>query len=197
MRIKSFMFWVQYSVIVTACGVVDQDPLWVEEDDAELVDGDADFAAEVDEPLTLPEQSVQDSAAPSAVGCTWSGCNNMDPVAMGCTAGAQIFSSAFISVGNTYLAKIDAMYSSTCGSQWTRITNWSIQPPQALEASQATGWYDAIYGWQLTKFTIGAGGYVPYGYSINSPMMSAAYSLRACGEWRVPGSIYKNCTGYY
>jgi hypothetical protein len=51
MRINSSVFWVSllgvlYSIIVTACGVVDQAPLWVEEDDEELVDGDADFAVD-------------------------------------------------------------------------------------------------------------------------------------------------------
>ena len=152
--------------------------------DADAADADA---ADADDP----------DFTTNAVGCTWAGCNNKDPVLMGCTAGAVINSFAMISWGNTYYARVDAMYSPTCGSQWTRITNWHLQSPQALEASQSTGWLDALGIWQLTKFVIGAGGYVPYGFSINSPMMSASYSLRACGEWRIPGFILANCTGYY
>jgi hypothetical protein len=129
---------------------------------------------------------AQAAAAPvaSLVGCTGYGCDNKDPVAMGCTAGAQLLRTAWITYSTSYLAKIEGWYSATCGAQWTRVINWSTSPA-TISASQAQN--GTLYGQVFANNA-------PTNWGVNSRMFSAAYFMQACGDW---GFGYSNCsTGY-
>ncbi len=146
-------------------------------------------AALASEPASSPADTDLQAIAPgdgtaSLVACTGYGCDNKDPVSNGCTADAQVFRTAWITYGASYLAKVDGMYSPACGAQWTRVTNWSSSPA-ALEAAQVSG--STKYGWRTVNN-------VQPNYSINSYMFSASYFLQAWGQW---GFGYSNIsTGY-
>lgn len=134
--------------------------------------GESSMQADPQDPIT------------AVVGCTGYGCDYQDPSAMGCWTNAQILRTAWIPYSSSYLAKVEGWYSPTCGSQWTRVINWSGSQAY-IEAAQGSG--GVLYG------TVGVNN-VPYLGTVTSKMFSAAYALQACGEW---GFYWSACSTDY
>lgn len=64
-------------------------------------------------------------AAMPAVTCSGNGCNGQDPEATGC-ANANAFTASSVTVTDgdgVALIRVDNRFSSTCGTNWTRITS--------------------------------------------------------------------------
>jgi hypothetical protein len=179
------------SLITTMAGCLDgMDDAQVQQelasDEAGAADDGSKLEAQADVADDGSKLDAQAAAAPvaSLVGCTGYACDNKDPVAMGCTAGAQLLRTAWITYSSSYLAKVEGWYSATCGAQWTRVINWSASPA-TISASQAQN--GILYGQVFANNA-------PTNWSVNSKMFSAAYFMQACGDW---GFGYSNCsTGY-
>jgi hypothetical protein len=61
-----------------------------------------------------------------AVTCSGYGCDNVDPIASGCSADAYTVTSGRVydfNHGNQYLGIVELRYSPKCGTNWTRVTS--------------------------------------------------------------------------
>ena len=98
--------------------------------------------------LTLIVSCLVGTAKTTFAACSGSGCNNKDPNTEGCSTGAITANSATGSSGG-YTLQVELRYSSSCNSNWNRVTRLNSSTSTWLDAhlvasSGSTGKY--IFG---------------------------------------------------
>lgn len=128
----------------------------------------------------------------SAASCSGSGCNGLDPQATGCATGAITVETKTITQNGSSI-KVELRWSSTCQTNWSRVTNTS-SGSRYMKAYMNQQWVGEIY----PAYGSGSNGAV-----IWTPMKYAPTGqiyISACGFLStVQGSDYGAgvCTGYH
>ncbi|MEO3810734.1 DUF2690 domain-containing protein [Sphaerisporangium sp. B11E5] len=141
--------------------------------------------------LVLFAAAFATSGPVMAAGCSGTGCNGKDPIAMGCAdSRAYDVYTREINYGGTNLSatmRVILRYSPTCGTNWAKVevtrsnpSNYSFQIALTLQDSG----YNTVSG--TSHGTVGRSGYGNMYYAPTTPM-------RACGVLSTFGGGYQ-CT---